>query len=119
MISRKQRGQTGERLATEFLRQRGYDIVAANWHCRYGEIDLIARHGDTLVFIEVRARTGSDTGAAFESIGQRKQARIIAAVQAYLAAHALDDVHWRIDVVGVALRAGQPIIEHVENALDW
>lgn len=101
------------------MEQRGYDIVSTNWRCRGGEIDIIARHGSTLVFVEVRARTADDTAAAFESVGERKQARMLTAAQHYLAEHAPDDVAWRIDLIAVALRASTPLIEHVENALDW
>lgn len=120
MTARQQRGQNAEALAAQFLRQRGYDIVATNWHCRYGELDIVARQRETIVFVEVRARSTGGTATAFESIGPRKQARISAAAQLYLAAHQLENADWRIDAIAVGLRGGAaPVIEHVENALDW
>jgi len=120
MTTRQQRGQNAEALAANFLRERGYSIIATNWHCRYGEIDIVARQGETIVFVEVRARSLGGTATAFESIGARKQARLTAAAQSYLAAHELDDSNWRVDAIAVGLRgSADPVIEHVENALDW
>ena len=113
-------GQRGELLAAAHLRARGYAIVDVNWRCTRGELDIVARDGDTLVFVEVRARHTVTTDAAFESIGPRKRSRLISAAYAYLAAHKLDDCAWRVDVIAVAQPPGRaPILEHVENALDW
>ncbi len=113
-------GQRGELIAEAFLRAKGYATVETNWRCLLGEIDIVARDGATLVLVEVRSRSAGDTSPAFESIGARKRQRMIAAAYEYLAAHKLDDADWRIDVVAVAIRRGrQPIVEHVENALDW
>jgi putative endonuclease len=113
-------GQRGELIAEAFLRARGYVTVELNWHCVYGEIDIVAKDGETLVFVEVKSRRANDTEPAFESIGTRKRQRMIAAAYEYLAARSLDEADWRIDVVAVAMRHGQqPIVEHVENALDW
>lgn len=113
-------GQRGELIAEAFLRAKGYATVELNWRCLRGEVDIVARDGDTLVFVEVRSRRADGTEPAFESIGPRKQARMVAAAYEYLAAHNLDEATWRIDVVAVAIQRGkQPIVEHVENALDW
>ncbi len=113
-------GQRGELLAEAYLRAKGYAIVEMNWRCLLGEIDVVARDGETLVFVEVRSRRAGDTAPAFESIGPRKQTRMVAAAYEYLAAHKLDEAEWRIDVVAVAIQRGrQPLVEHVENALDW
>jgi putative endonuclease len=120
MTTRQQRGQNAEALAARFLGERGFTILTTNWHCRYGELDIIAQEGETIVFVEVRARSTGGTSAAFASIGPRKQARLAAAVQLYLAEHHLEDAAWRIDAIAVGLRGGAaPVIEHVENALDW
>ena len=120
MTTRQQRGQNAEALAANFLRERGYSILTTNWHCRYGELDIVARQDETIVFVEVRARSAGGTATAFESIGARKQARLTAAAQSYLAAHELDEVSWRVDAIAVGLRgSAAPVIEHVENALDW
>ena len=78
-------GGRAERLAAEFLVARGLSIVERNFRCRRGEIDIIARDGDTLVFAEVRLRTRSDFGGAAASITATKRARMTAAALYYLA----------------------------------
>lgn len=78
-------GAAAEALAARFLAQRGLTIVERNWRRRCGELDLVARDGDTLVFVEVRLRRGGDFGGAAASITAAKQARIVAAAGLYLA----------------------------------
>ena len=81
-------GDTAERLAEKYLGEQGLKLVARNYRCRYGEIDLIMQERDVTVFVEVRLRRTRgehDFGGAAASIGPRKQARIIAAAQHYLA----------------------------------
>ncbi len=101
--SRKATGNLGETLAADYLQQRGYDIVARNWRCSTGEIDVIARDGDTLVFVEVRTRHGARHGSPEESITPRKQAKLITLAYEYLAATDAEPENWRIDVVAVVL----------------
>lgn len=79
------RGPAAEALAERYLVDRGLVIVARNWRSRRGEIDVIARHGTTLVFVEVRLRTRSDYGGAAGSITAAKRARLTAAAEHYLA----------------------------------
>lgn len=90
LFSTQQSGNDAERLAESYLREQGLTLITRNYRCRYGEIDLIMRHGETTVFVEVRLRQsgrdhGNDYGGAAASIGPRKQARIVAAAQHYLA----------------------------------
>jgi putative endonuclease len=77
-------GARAEDLCAELLERAGLRVLARNWRCRMGEIDLIAEDGGTLVFAEVRYRGSSSRGGAAESITPAKQARIIAAARAYL-----------------------------------
>jgi putative endonuclease len=77
-------GQQAEQLAARFLQQQGLTLVESNYRCRFGEIDLILREGETLVFAEVRQRSRSDFGGAAASIDTRKQQRIILTAQHYL-----------------------------------
>ncbi|MCX7158771.1 MAG: YraN family protein [Proteobacteria bacterium] len=79
-------GRRAEELAERLLSGAGLAIIARNFRCRHGEIDLIAREGDTFVFCEVRLRTSSAFGGAAESITGRKQARIAAAARYFLTA---------------------------------
>jgi putative endonuclease len=78
------RGQAAEALAAEYLRRRGLSILERNFRCRFGEIDLIARDGETVVFVEVRMRGRSDFGGAAESITARKRERLRKAARFYL-----------------------------------
>lgn len=84
LFTRKARGDSAERIAEEFLLSRGLTLVTRNFRTRFGEIDLIMREQETLVFIEVRYREGSDFGGALASIGNAKQKRLIAAAEQYL-----------------------------------
>jgi putative endonuclease len=80
-----ERGQAAEAIAAEFLRRQGLAILHRNFRCRFGEIDLIARDGDAIVFVEVRMRGRSDFGGAAESITARKRGRLVKAAGYYLA----------------------------------
>lgn len=93
-------GQTGEEIARRYLQSRGYRIVGRNWRCRFGELDLIARDGDTLVFVEVKTRTQDGFGGPEGAVTPRKRARIVAAARAYLRVVGAD-LPVRFDVVAV------------------
>jgi putative endonuclease len=79
------RGKAAEDAAATYLQDKGLFILARNWRCRGGEIDLICQHGPALVFVEVRARSRSDFGGASASITQAKRQRLIHAARHYLA----------------------------------
>lgn len=119
-MSNQQTGQQGETLAATYLQQQGYEIISRNWHCPQGELDIVARQGNVWVFIEVRTRRAITSESAFASISIGKRQRLVAAIYAYLQAHDLEVADWRVDVVAVALqRQKPPLIEHLEDALDW
>jgi len=111
-------GKVGEDLACDELERRGYAIVDRRWRQRDGEIDIIARDGATLVFIEVKARESRDFGDAAESVTRFKRRRIVRLAAAYAA-----QAHWidrpcRFDVVTIHLEAGQPVVTVYANAFD-
>lgn len=112
-------GQRGEQLAAGELTRRGYAIKERNWRCREGEVDIIARHGDWLVFVEVRTRRGRELGTPEGSLTPAKRARLIRVAESYLAECEAGDVDWRIDVVAIELtRAGRLMrIDVYENAV--
>jgi putative endonuclease len=122
-MSTKQRrlGDRGETLAIQHLKRNGYSIEATNWHCAQGEIDIVARQDETLVFIEVKTRRAYNTESAFAGITARKQEKLIAAVHHYLSDHNQDSTLWRVDAIAIALPPDNqaPVIEHVEDALGW
>lgn len=98
------RGEEAEKLARDFLRQHGYEIIAERYRWRGGEIDLIARDGNFLVFVEVRSRSRELFGLPEETVNSKKQHKILLTAQHYLARHPTNlDV--RFDVV--ALSGGQ------------
>jgi putative endonuclease len=96
-------GRRGEDIAAGHLQRRGYVIVARNWRCPTGEIDIVAQEGETLAFVEVRARQGERFGTPEESITPDKQAKLVTLAETYLQEEDLADVAWRIDVVGIVL----------------
>jgi putative endonuclease len=111
-------GRRGEQLAARHLASKGYEIVAHNWRCEVGELDLVARDGACLVLVEVRTRRGRALGTPEESVTAAKQARLVALAEAYVQA-----ADWpgevRIDLVAVEMdRRGRVVrLEHYENAV--
>lgn len=100
---RKRLGDAGERLAAAWLEARGYHILARQWRCPYGELDLVGEHGDEIVFVEVKTRRGSAMGAPEEAVTRTKRAKLIAAAQMYLAEHGQEQRPYRVDVLAVDL----------------
>lgn len=92
-------GQRAEDSAARYLEQHGLTVLARNYHCRGGEIDLVCRDGKTLVFIEVRLRRNADFGGAGASITPAKQGRIILAARHYLATQVKGEPDCRFDCV--------------------
>jgi putative endonuclease len=105
--SARRRGEEAEELAARFLSQRGLAIVARNYRTRLGEVDLVARDGATLVFVEVRARSWSAFGGAAGSVDARKQRRIVAAARHYLARLGAEPT-CRFDVLTIQGPRGEP-----------
>lgn len=116
--NRRSLGRWGEERAARQLTARGYAILARNWRCEAGELDLVAQDGDTLVFVEVRTRRGQTLGAPEESVTAGKQARLIALAESYLQAHPWTG-DWRIDVIAIETdRRGRLLrIDHYEDAV--
>ncbi len=95
------KGRVGERRAETALVARGYTIVERNFRCRRGELDLIARDGDVLVFVEVRSRADGRRGSALATIGAVKQRQLARVAEAYLAIRRVRPTRCRFDVVGI------------------
>ena len=117
-IFTRRKGDEGERLAAVHLKKLGYKIIDTNFHCRTGEVDIIARHGQVLVFVEDKARSSERFGTAFEAVDTRKQRRIISAARQWIAAKRLSDVAIRFDVVAVDMGCNPPSLEVLEAAFD-
>lgn len=110
-------GRWGEEHAVRYLEQEGYQVLARNWRRREGELDLVALHGSTLVFVEVKTRRTDSFGAPEESVDLRKQAQLAQIAQRYLDEHPqLHFTECRFDVLVVDLAKRSPQIRHYPNA---
>jgi putative endonuclease len=120
--SRKRLGRWGEGVAASHLEAAGYAIVERNWRCAAGEIDLVARDRETVVFVEVKTRRGRAFGAPEEALTPRKAQKLMALGAQYVYERALGDVNWRIDLVAVELDERGVFLrcDHITNAvLGW
>jgi putative endonuclease len=116
---RRRTGKLGEEAAEKLLLSSGYRIIARNWRCRSGELDLIAELKDRLIFIEVRTRKASSRfGSPAESIERRKRQRVRMLAQVYMTMNGIHDTPVRFDVIAVILDRDSQIqaIDHYENA---
>jgi putative endonuclease len=116
--ARQELGKRGEELACHELEGRGYAIVERRYRCERGEIDIIARDGATLVFVEVKTRDGHDFGDAAEAITAWKRRRLTRVAVDYLARHLMAGCPCRFDVVSIHVDSGEPVIELFQNAFD-
>lgn len=108
-------GQAAEQQACLFLQQQGLQLITKNYHCRYGEIDLIMQHQDQLVFVEVRFRRHHRYGTGAESITRHKQARLLATAQHYLQRQNSIQAA-RFDVISMGLNEGAMTIDWIRDA---
>jgi len=109
-------GKWGEDMATEYLAQKGYELITRNARTPYGEIDIVVKQGDTVIFVEVKTRTSNTMALPEESITPRKRDHMLAAADLYAAEHEID--HWQIDVIAIEGKPeSTPKITHFENAI--
>lgn len=116
--ARQTLGKIGEDLACRELERRGYVIVDQRYRRRGGELDIVARDGRTLVFVEVKAREGLAFGGGAEAIGRVKRRRLVGVALDYMARHRLVDCPCRFDVVSILVGSGEPLVEVYQNAFD-
>ena len=110
-------GARGEDAAADGYRRRGYRIVARNWRCRLGELDLVAERRGVLVFCEVKSRRGGTSfGSGYEAVTWRKQAKLRALAEAFLQATGTRPQAIRFDVASVTVRAERSAVEVFEDA---
>lgn len=115
---RQRFGSEGERAAEAFLRRERFVILARNYRCRLGEVDLVALDGKTLVFVEVKARRGPSAGSAFEAVDERKQRRIARAAEHFVVTHRLENRNTRFDVVAVWREGERISCELIKGAFE-
>jgi len=111
-------GKEGEKIAEQYLKKKGYKLVARNYRCPLGEIDLIALDRRVIVFVEVKTRTGHGFGTPLEAVEFRKQRKMIRAAEYFLSAKKLHEREARFDVVGISWLQVEPLVEHIQNAFE-
>lgn len=120
-LSPRRIGAIGEELARHHLEAKGYCVVASNYRCRWGEIDLVARDRQEWVFVEVRTRRSGTYGGPEESLTTTKARHITLAAQDFLAQRRTtsEEPEWRIDLVAIRLGPGRRVlsIRHLENVV--
>ena len=116
MPSRKVLGAKGERMAAEFLRRRGFEIIERNFRFNRGEIDLIARKGKLIVFCEVKTRRSSTFGSGEEAVDERKQDQIRKVAEGYIAERDIEGSDFRFDVLVIEMHGKSTRIRSIENA---
>lgn len=109
-------GALGEKLAAEYLAQEGFIVIARNWRCAHGELDLVAQEGACFVAVEVKTRSGTGYGNPLESITARKAARLRRLLLEWNRLHGHRSAMLRIDAVGILLSRGSaPLIDHLRG----
>ena len=115
MTLRQDLGRYGEQRAAIYLEDRGYEIIERNWRSASGEIDLIARQDERLVFIEVKTRNGSGYGHPFEAITAQKVARMRRLAAEWCALKQVSAIKVRLDAIAVLISGGRVSIEHLKQ----
>jgi putative endonuclease len=115
-VTRLDLGRTGEAAALAAYETRGYQLVARNWRCRLGEIDLVVRRGDLLVFCEVKARRGGRFGAPFEAVHVSKQRKLRNLAEVFLTSVGGPVSEVRFDVASVTVVGGRSRVHVFEDA---
>jgi putative endonuclease len=108
-------GQWGEKLALDFFKKQGMKILGTNFRCPAGEIDIIARSGRQIVFVEVKTRSSGVFGTPQEAVNKRKQQQILRVAQWYLEQNPLN-LQPRFDVLAIRTEEGKPSLEHIPDA---
>ncbi len=117
MKTNREKGYYGESLAAKYLKEKNYEIIELNYYTPFGEIDLIAKKDNYLVFVEVKLRKDETFGNALEQISKTKQKRIIQSAECYLSEKELT-MDCRFDYISLMYEKGTYRITHIEDAFD-
>ncbi|MCX5845359.1 MAG: YraN family protein [Deltaproteobacteria bacterium] len=115
---RIQTGKRGEDIAVAYLKNRGYRIIERNYKCLFGEIDIVAKDGDTVVFVEVKSRKSEKFGDPQGAVGREKQKKISRISLKYLEEKHLYPCDARFDVVAIKMLPAGSIVELIQNAFE-
>lgn len=112
-------GEAGESMACRYLERQGFVVLERNYRCRSGEVDVVARQGDTTVFVEVKERRSGAHGAGYEAVTFGKRRRLISAARLYASTRGISEKPLRFDVISIDWTAnGVPRIRHEPGAFD-
>jgi putative endonuclease len=112
-------GKEGEKIAAAYLKKNGYRIIEINFRCSIGEIDIVAKEKDDLVFIEVKTRKSIELGYPEQAVGIRKQKKMSQLALWYLQKRKIADTNARFDVVAVTLIPEKNEVKLIKNAFDF
>ncbi len=119
-MNNRQLGEYGEMLAKHYLIGKGYTILAQNFRCRYGEVDIIVQKDDNIVFVEVKTRRTLSYGTPAEAVDRRKQARYGKIASLYIQNNRLFESSYRFDIVEIYMPSQNThTINHIENAFGF
>ncbi len=111
-------GQVGELLAFKKIKHLGYKNIVRNYRCPLGEVDLIAKDGDTLAFIEIKTRKGKSIGYAKEAVNAKKRRQLSKVALAYMKSNDCWEAKARFDVIAISMVGEKPQIEVIKNAFE-
>ena len=117
-MEKKELGRKGEEIALRFLKKKGYRVIETNYVCKMGEMDIIAKEKDTLVFIEVKARTSTEFGPPQLAVNSSKQRQLSKVAWNFLKEKRIEDMKARFDVVAILLGPKGEEIELIKDAFD-
>ena len=103
-------------MASDLLVESGYQILTCGFRSRFGEIDIVARDGETVVFVEVKTRTDREFGDPAEAVTPQKQQKIVRMAEEYVMLERLENAYCRFDVVAIDLTTEPPIVNHYQDA---
>lgn len=119
MFYKQEIGQNGENIAEKYLKENGYIIIERNFRCRQGEIDIIAKDGEEIVFIEVKTRRSIICGNPAEAVNILKQKHIKKVAEVYVYLNHIENVYIRFDVIEIYYRKDTPKINLIKQAIDY
>jgi len=109
-------GRRSEELACDFLQRRGWQILDRNFRAGHKEIDIVAQKGETVAFVEVKARSTLAYGVPSEFVNWQKQGEVARAARVWLQLHPTPDLEYRFDIIAIARKGNSHSLEHIENA---
>ena len=119
MLNNKhEKGNEGEDEAEKYLIKQGFKVIERQFFCKCGELDIVAKKGDDIYFVEVKTRWSSNCGNPLESITEHKQKKIVMAAKYYLAKKRLLDINCHLSAIGIDMSDGTPSVEFIEDAFE-